>query len=68
MQIRNIIDKIDSDKDDSVTADELKEWIKSVKNRLFFSDVDSKWEVFKDHNSLEDFLDMSYGALTHCKY
>ncbi|MEQ2210324.1 hypothetical protein XENOCAPTIV_011837, partial [Xenoophorus captivus] len=41
-----IVDKIDSNKDDFVSEEELKLWIKNVQNRHMFENVEHQWNEF----------------------
>ncbi|MED6287568.1 hypothetical protein CHARACLAT_017710 [Characodon lateralis] len=61
-----IVDKIDSNKDDSVSEEELKLWIKNVQNRHMFENVEHQWNEFDLNKdgliSWEEYRNVTYGS------
>jgi hypothetical protein len=42
-------------------------WLKKILNRQLMKDVELRWPIFENHTSLEDYIDIAYGALKSCK-
>ena len=62
-----IVDKIDTNKDGQVTAEELEQWVRQISKRYIYDDVDRVW-VYHDKDkdsfiSWEDYLEASYGVV-----
>ncbi|MEQ2173020.1 hypothetical protein GOODEAATRI_027433, partial [Goodea atripinnis] len=61
-----IVDKIDSNKDDFVSEEELKLWIKNVQNRHMFENVEHQWNEFDLNKdgliSWEEYRNVTYGS------
>lgn len=62
-KLGEIIDKIDADKDDFLTLNELNEWIKNLNQKYIKSDVEERWHHFQNKNTLDEYLSLTYGAL-----
>jgi hypothetical protein len=62
-----IVDAIDSDDDDFVTEQEMRDWIKSVNRKYIMKDVGSRWETFDKENDLDKYIEHNYGSLNLCK-
>ncbi|KAG8222344.1 hypothetical protein J437_LFUL001330 [Ladona fulva] len=62
-----IFDKIDKDKDGSVSQDELKEWIRYTQSRYLLDDVDRQWRSYnpemKDKLTWEEYKKLLYGFM-----
>ncbi|MEQ2313214.1 hypothetical protein AMECASPLE_039357, partial [Ameca splendens] len=61
-----IVDKIDSNKDDFVSEEELELWIKNVQNRHMFENVEHQWNEFDLNKdgliSWEEYRNVTYGS------
>lgn len=61
-----IVDKIDSNKDDFVSEDELKLWIKLVQKKHVYDSVQRQWSDFDiDNNGLinwDEYKNVTYGS------
>jgi len=64
-----IVDKIDFNKDNIVSLEELKDWIKFTQKRYIMEDVDRQWKQHNPENketlAWEDYKKMVYGFLDH---
>lgn len=62
-----IVDKIDKDKDGSVTLDELKDWIKYTQRKYIMDDVDRQWSSHNPDNkekiTWEEYKKTTYGFM-----
>ncbi|KAK2143849.1 hypothetical protein LSH36_807g00115 [Paralvinella palmiformis] len=61
-----IFDKIDKDKDGTVTEEELKDWITHVQNRYVWSDTERQWkehEVTDGRLSWNEYKQKTYGDM-----
>lgn len=60
------MDKIDSNKDDFVSEDELKLWIKLVQKKHVYDSVQRQWSDFDiDNNGLiswDEYKNVTYGS------
>lgn len=65
-RLRIIVDKIDSNKDDFVSEDELKLWIKLVQKKHVYDSVQRQWSDFDiDDNgeiSWDEYKNVTYGS------
>lgn len=62
-KLGKIINKIDVDKSGIISLDELKEWIKNSNMKNVHSDVEEAWKIFENNSTLDEYLDLNYGAL-----
>ncbi|XP_055941077.1 calumenin-like [Argiope bruennichi] len=52
-RLGKIVDKIDSDKDNFVSMQELKDWIQHTQKRYIIDDSERQWKGFNPNNELE---------------
>ncbi len=64
---REIVEKIDVNKDGGVTLDELKDWINGIEKIRVNAGVEERWKMFSKEDTLEIYLDKNYGLLDQCK-
>ncbi|XP_014881002.1 calumenin-A-like isoform X2 [Poecilia latipinna] len=61
-----IVDRIDSNKDDFVSEDELRLWIEAVQSRHMFEDVEHQWSEFDLNQdgliSWDEYRNVTYGS------
>lgn len=61
-----IVDRIDSNKDDFVSEDELRLWIEAVQSQHMFEDVERQWSEFDLNRdgliSWDEYRNVTYGS------
>ncbi|XP_008399936.2 calumenin-A isoform X1 [Poecilia reticulata] len=61
-----IVDRIDSNKDDFVSEDELRLWIEAIQSRHMFEDVEHQWSEFDLNQdgliSWDEYRNVTYGS------
>ena len=45
----------------------MKNWLKEVKRNVTIKDAESRWKLFEDSPTLDEYLSVNYGALDTCK-
>lgn len=65
LRLGKIVDKIDSDLDGFIESDEMSKWIKEIRRNGTIKDTESRWELFKESSSLDEYLKVNYGALNN---
>lgn len=59
--------RIDRDNNGFVEIDELSKWLKEIKRNATLKDSESRWELFQEYSTLDEYLSVNYGALETCK-
>ena len=58
---------IDIDRDGFVDTKEMSKWLKKIKHNTKVKDSESRWQLFQNFPTLDEYLSINYGALDTCK-
>ena len=62
-----MVEKIDEDKDGFVNEEELRNQLRKISRRNRLKDIEARWQIIQTHTSVDEYLNLFYGALSACK-